>query len=412
MLLGGSNVTGWTATSAQRVTRIAVTGIGLVTPLGATREATWRGLRQGASGLRLLPGDLFPGAESEAGGLPPEEARPQESDRFISYAVRAAREALRDAGLDAKSGRVACVVGSSKGGVLTLARHAADPLGVPAEFLRNVMPGMASTRIAEKLGLQGIVLAEAASCATGVACIYQAAGLLRRGQCDAALAGASDASLLPLMLACYRNLGALAESTEPGAACRPFDRSRNGFLVGEGAAVVTMETEQRARTRGVPIYGLVAGLAMGSDASHETRPDPEGRSLARTIRAALARAEVSPDAVDYVNAHGTGTRLGDVAEAQALRRVFHGRTPVSSTKPQTGHMLGASAAVEAAIAFLALRDGWMPATLNLQDPDEECRLNHVRGHGRAAQLRCALSVSAGFGGHLGALLAVRERDDS
>jgi len=390
----------------------AVTGIGMVTPLGASTQAVWRRLRAGDSGLQKLPADLFEGASLHAGGVPPPETRPPGADRLVRYAVHAAREAAADARLLTATppDRIACVIGASKGGVASLAQHALRPWAAPPDLLYNYMPCMASARAAHALGIRGPVMAEAASCATGVACLLRAAVLLERGLADAALAGSSDASLLPLLIAGFRNAGVLSECPDPAAACKPFDRGRDGFIIGEGAAVFALEPLQRARGRGARIYAVLAGMAMGSEAFHETRPDPTGAGLRRTISLALQRAGLAPHAVDYVNAHGTGTRLGDVAEAGALRSGFTPAVPVSSTKPQTGHLLGASSSVEVAIALLALRDSWMPGTLNLGEPDPACALNLVPASGAPAELRTVASVSIGFGGQLGVVIARTQED--
>jgi len=392
--------------------RVAVTGIGLVTPLGGAREDTWRAVRDGVCGLDRLPPDLFDGSGDCVGGLPPAASRAPGTDRSIRYALSAASEAAQDSGLvDAyPRDRIACVIGSSKGGVSTLLAHVADPLASPADLLRRYLPCMPSICAAETVGLEGPVLAETASCATGVACIARAVACLRRGRCDAALAGSTDASLSEVILAGFRNLGALSREDCPERACKPFDRRRDGFLIGEGAAVFALEPLERARRRGASIYAVLAGLAMGSEAYHETQPDPSGAGLLRVIRASLAQAEVGPEKVDYVNAHGTATRLGDVAEAMALRQGFGRGTLASSTKPQTGHLLGASSAVEVGLTLLALRDSWAPGTLNLEEPDEACRIEAVPPGGRAGELRCVASVSAGFGGQVGVVTALRQED--
>lgn len=386
------------------MTNVAVTGIGMVTPLGASREATWRALREGACGLRRLPPDLFDGAESFAGGLPPIEARREGRDRFIGYAVLAAREALADSGRTDGEG-VACVVGSSKGGLTAYARLASGKAA--PSFLEEAPPGAAAVQVGRDLGLDGPVLAEAASCVTGLACLGTALSLLRSGDCDAVLAGATDASLTPLVLHSYRNMGALSACPDPASACKPFDRRRDGFLVGEGAALLMIEPESAARRRGARVYGSVLSVLLATDPAHVTRPTPSGRPLERALRAALERAETRPEVVDYVLAHGTGTPLGDAAEAAALRSVFGEAAPVGATKPRLGHLLGASAAVEAALLFLALRDGWAPGTPNVDEPDPALGIRPLAPPGRTGRLVKAVSCSAGFGGRLGVLVAER-----
>jgi len=392
---------------------VAVTGVGLITPLGATRETSWRALRAGVIGLRRLPEGVFEGSSRFAGGLPPSRTQ-SAADRFVLYAIDAAREAAEDADIGGafSSASVAVVIGSSKGGIVTLAQYAARPVSAPDTLFLDGAPCAASARVAEYLQLGGPVLAESASCATGIACLSRAADLIRDGRCEAALAGSSDASLTPLILSCFQNLGALSRADRPASACKAFDRERSGFLIGEGAAVFALESLEHARRRPATVYGVLAGLALGCEAYHETRPDPSGAGLVRCVGSALRRSKLKPECVEYVNAHGTGTPLGDAAEARAIASALGRRVLVSSTKPQTGHLLGASSAVEIAFALLAMRDEWAPGTLNLAVQDPACPLNLVPPEGRSVPLGCVASLSAGFGGQVGVALLTRAEEMS
>ena len=230
---------------------------------------------------------------------------------------------------------------------------------------------------------------------------------MQRGECLAAIAGASDASLCGLVLGSYRNAGALAETDPPETACRPFDRRRRGFIVGEGAAALVLERLDHARSRGATVYGVLAACALGSEAYHTMRPCPTGEPLERVLRLALQRAGLAPEHVGFVHAHAAGTRLGDASEAAALGRVFGSRAPVASTKGHTGHLLGAASAVATAFLFLALRGKMLPATRNLERPDKDDALDHVMASPRAVSGPGALAA-AGFGGHLAALIALPE----
>ena len=392
--------------------RVAVTGIGMVTPLGATRETTWQALRRGESGLRRLPADLFQGADAFAGGLPPQDSRAEGPERSIGYALRAAREAASDSGVlrHVAADRVACVIGSSKGGVGSLVAFALDPAWSPAGLFLDSLPCASAARVAEDLGLGGPRAAEAASCATGTACLSRAGAWLEAGRCDVAFAGSTDASLGPIILGAYQNLGALAGVVDPARACRPFDRRRDGFLIGEGAAVFVLEPLDRARRRGATVYGVLAAITMGSEPYHTIQPDPTGAGIRAVLRSALGQAGVPPESVGYVNAHGSATPRGDAAEAEALFGVLGRGALVSSTKGQTGHLLGASSAVETGLSLLALRDGWAPGNLNLREPDTRCRVRLVPPDGVEADLRCVAAVSAGFAGQVGVALSVCQED--
>ncbi len=391
--------------------RVVVTGVGLVTSLGHDREATWHNLREGRIGARWLTTPAAKGQPPYAGyPLPdPDHAR-------VDTIQRAAFEAFRDARLDAGGGlprfdpeRAAVVVGFSKGDLRRLAAFHRKLLEGQADTasrgLRDMgWPHEPAMGIGEELGLVGPRLAPVAACATGVVAVLRAADLIRRGDCDLALAGAGDAQLEPLPLAAFRKMGALAQvADDPSAALRPCDRRRSGFLPGEGSAVLVLEREDHALSRGARPYAEIVGGALGADASHITGLDGDPSHLAGLIRRALAHAAIGPESIDYINLHATATRDNDPLECRAIRLAFGESADgvsCSANKAQIGHLLGAAGAAELAITCLAIRDGFVPPTLNLTDPDPACDLDLNPFVGRPRPIRAALKLSLGFGGHL------------
>jgi len=270
---------------------------------------------------------------------------------------------------------------------------------------------MAAAAVARAHHLHGPCFGVATACASGSHAIAEATHCIGRGEAEVVITGGVEAVVTPIMVAGFARAGVLAPAgDDPASACRPFDRDRAGFCLGEGACCLVLEAEDHARARGARIYGRIAGSGMGCDAHHPTTPDPEGRSLARTITTALTTADLPPADLDYLSAHGTGTRLNDPAEAAALHRALGPAaetTPISSIKGATGHLLGASGALEAAVCLLVLRDGLAPATRNLDDPDPACGLAHIVGGPRPGPYRACLSLSAGFGGLNAALVFTR-----
>jgi 3-oxoacyl-(acyl-carrier-protein) synthase len=269
-------------------------------------------------------------------------------------------------------------------------------------------PNAPARSIAERFNLRGAALCPVAACATGLVSISRGAALIRQGQCDVVLAGSSDASLHPALLSSFRRLGVLAHTgDEPARACRPFDRTRSGFLVGEGAAILVLERASSALTRSVAPYAELLSAEMAADPAHLTRLDSDPASLVRLITDALARAGVTPDEIDYVGVHGTATRQNDLCETRALHQAL-GRSAsgasCSSLKGAIGHLLGAAGSVESAATLLALRDGFVPPTANLREPDPECDLDFTPLDGRRRSLQTALKLSLGFGGHLAAAI--------
>ena len=405
--------------------RVAVTGLGAVTPIGNDAPSTWEAAVAGRSGVGFIEAfdaGAFPvriAAEVKgfdaAGLVPPKEARRLE--RNVLLAVAAAAEAWADAGADGVDrDRVGILVGSAIGGVPgILANHETllerGPDRVSPHFLPNVLVDSASGQIAISLGLRGPNYAPVSACATGSHAVGEAAETIRRGDADVVLAGGTEACIHPLILAGFCAMrGLVAEEVDPTLAMRPFDATRAGFVIGEGACVLVLEEVEHARARGARPYAEVLGYGASNDAHHMAQPEPEAAGVAAMIRAALDRAGVAPERVGYVNAHGTSTPLGDLAETRALRLVFGAhadRLAVSSTKSVTGHCFGAAGAVEAMMCALALHHGVLPPTINYRTPDPECDLDYVPNEARRAEVDVALSNAMGLGGHNGCVLLGR-----
>ncbi|WP_329009585.1 beta-ketoacyl-[acyl-carrier-protein] synthase family protein [Micromonospora rifamycinica] len=404
---------------------VMITGMGLFSPVGRGVDATFAALTTGRSGLSRPP-EGHPAAASleVAGVLPPIDARTVATgpetrvlDRVVLFALLTAADALADAGIevgrDVDPGRIGVIVGGV-GGMATLesqviARVARGRSAVSPYLLTGILPNMASARIAIAHGIRGYSSAVGTACASGAQAVADAARLIRAGEADVVLCGASEAPLFPTFADTFGNARALARGwADPAEASRPFDRRRNGFVLAEGAALLVLERAGHAAARGARTYAEVAGYGSTTDAHHPTIPRPDGEGAADCMRAALASGNVAPAEVGYVNAHGTGTKLGDIAESAALGKVFGvGGVPVSSTKALTGHLLGASGVVEAAACALALRAGLLPPTYHLDDPDPDCPADHVRDTPRGTRTDLALTNSFGFGGQNVSLLLRR-----
>jgi len=398
--------------------RVVVTGIGAITPIGITGTNLWDGVRAERSAVRSLtrfdPSIFRSHNAAEVNDFVPSDhldaKRAKRLDRFGQFSVVAARQALEDANLDLASedrDRIGTMMGSALGGVA----YAEDQLGLfLKQGLRAVEPmlaltvfgGASSCNIAIELGVRGPNSTNSMSCASGTIAVGEAFRQVRDGYADVMIAGGAEAPLSPLCFGAFALIRAMStRNDDPGSASRPFDRDRDGFVMGEGSAVLILEERSRAIARGAPIYGEVLGYGLTNDAHHMTAPLPDGSQAARSITLALADAEIGPNDVTYVNAHGSSTPLNDPTETLAIKRAFgdHAyRMPVSSTKGYYGHALGASGAIEAAICALALRNRWVPPTVNLQTPDEACDLDYVPSVGRPADLDVVVSNSFGFGG--------------
>jgi len=407
------------------VKRVAVTGLGAVTPLGNSAPATWASAVEGTSGIdwiRAFDASDFPvRVAAEVKDFDPTSvASPKEArrlDRNVLLALGAATEAFTDAGLNGfDPTRVGIVLGSAIGGFLGVMEQAEvlrerGASRVSPHFLPNVLVDSASGQVAISLGIRGPNYAVVSACATGSHAIGEGAELIKRGDADAVLAGGTEACMHPLILAGFCAMRGLApEDEHPPRASRPFDATRAGFVMGEGACVLLLEDYDRARSRGADIYAEVLGYGASNDAHHMAQPDPEFVGVAEMMEAALRRANVEPQQVGYVNAHGTSTPLGDAAETRALKQVFgdHAyRLAVSSTKSMTGHCFGAAGAIEAMMCVLALREGVIPPTINYVHPDPECDLDYVPNEARRVQVDVALSNAMGLGGHNGCVLLGR-----
>jgi 3-oxoacyl-[acyl-carrier-protein] synthase II len=408
--------------------RVVITGMGAVTPLGNDLPTTWSRLLAGRSGvdtIKAFDPSPFPvqiAAEVKDDYDPTGVASPKELrklDRNVLFALSAAREAVADAGVLLNGfdpERVGVVVGNCIGGFNELMRQydvlrERGPDRVSPTFLANVLVDSASGQIAIELDLRGPNYAIVSACATGSHAIGEAAELVKRGDADAVIAGGTEGCIHPLILAGFCTMRGLATGNDdPARAARPFDATREGFVMGEGAAVVVLEELEAARARGAKIYAEVLGYGASNDAHHMLQPDPESGGVVAMMRAALERAEVDPGQVDYVNAHGTGTPLGDLAETQAIKEVFGDHAyelAVSSTKSMLGHMFGAAGAIEAMACALAIHEGTIPPTINYENPDPDLDLDYVPNEARRAEIRVALSNAMGLGGHNGCVLLGR-----
>jgi 3-oxoacyl-[acyl-carrier-protein] synthase II len=405
--------------------RVAITGVGAVTPLGNDAPSTWEALVAGRSGvdvIRAFDATEFPvRIAGEVKDYDPSTAtRPKEArkfDRNVLFALSAAKEALADAGVNGYAPeRTGVVVGNCIGGFNELMRQydvlrERGPDRVSPYFLANVLVDSPSGQLAIELGVRGPNYAVVSACATGSHAIGEAAELIRRGDADVVLAGGTESCIHPLILAGFCSMRGLAvENGTPAAAARPFDAARAGFVIAEGAGIVVLEELEEARSRGARVYAEVLAYGASNDAHHMLQPDPESVGVADMMRAALARAGVAPETVDYVNAHGTGTPLGDLAETRAIKDVFGDHAyelAISSTKSMTGHMFGAAGAVEAIASALAIHHRVIPPTINYETPDPDCDLDYVPNEAREAEVRVALSNAMGLGGHNGCVLLGR-----
>jgi 3-oxoacyl-[acyl-carrier-protein] synthase II len=409
--------------------RVVITGVGAVTPLGNDVTATWDAALAGESGVgeistfdtEGLPVRIAGEVKNlETTGLAaPKELR--KLDRNVVFALSAAKEALADAGTNGfRPDRVGVVLGSAIGGFIALMRQAdifreRGPDRVSPTFLANVLVDSASGQLAIELGLRGPNYAVVSACATGSHTIGEGAELIRHGHADAMLAGGTEACLHPLILAGFTSMRGLAMSNgDPTKASRPFDATRAGFVMAEGAGVVFLEELEAARARGAEIYAEVLGYGASNDAYHMAAPDPDSVGVVEMMRQALERSGVGPEDVDYINAHGTSTPLGDAAETKAIKEVFgdHAyKLAVSSTKSMMGHTFGAAGAVEAIMCALAIRDQKVPPTINYVNPDPDCDLDYVPNEARETEVRVTLSNAMGLGGHNGCVLLGRVDDD-
>jgi 3-oxoacyl-[acyl-carrier-protein] synthase II len=403
---------------SRRNGRIAITGLGLLTPLGIGVEAFWEGLTAGRSGVRRVTtvdvSDLPSQIAGDVPGFEPRDYLPAKEARRVTrasqFAVAAARLALADAGLEISDGtREEFGVLIANGGssppetermVLDLEHGGYDRMN--PFHVAGSLPNMPACQVAIQLGLTGFISAISTACAASSQAIGEAAEVIRRGDARWMLAGGTEGPISRFCLGGFAALRALSTRNEdPAAASRPFDAGRDGFVLSEGAGVVVLERLDEARGRGARIYAELVGYGSSSDAHHITAPDPAGRGAARAMTRALATAGLTPESIDYINAHATSTSVGDAAETLAIKHVFGERAyqvPVSATKSMTGHMTSAAGAVEAAACILALTRGILPPTINQERSDPACDLDYVPNQARPAEVRLAMSNSFGFGG--------------
>jgi 3-oxoacyl-[acyl-carrier-protein] synthase II len=410
--------------------RVVVTGIGLVSPLGIGTAPTWGGLMAGESGIgritRFDTSDYPAQIAGEVKGFDPadfvERKDVKKSDLFIHYAIAASQFAMDDSGLvvdESNGDRVGVLIGSGIGG-LPLIEHMAETLRekgpgrVSPFFIPGLIVNMAAGQVSIRYGARGPNSAPCTACTTGLHAVGDAFRLIQLGEADAMIAGGTEAVITPLALAGFSAMRALStRNDEPEKASRPWDKDRDGFVIGEGAGIVVLEELEAARRRGADVYAEVVGYGMSGDAYHISAPHPEGDGAVSVMRRALADAGLEPEAIGYINAHGTSTTLGDLGEVKAIRRVFgeHAyRLAVSSTKSSTGHLLGAAGGLESGILALALHHQTLPPTINHDEPGEGCDLDFVPNQARPVDLEYALTNSFGFGGTNGAVIMRRWTD--
>ena len=403
--------------------RVVITGLGAVTPVGLTAAESWQAVRSGVCGIgpitqfdassqKVSLAAEVKGFDADA-LLGKQEAK--RMGRFTQFAMVSAREALADSGLNTEAedlDRCGVIVSSGIGGLsITEAEHdrglARGWDRVSPFYIPTAICNMAAGQIAIDTGFRGMCTCPVTACAGGTNAVGDAFHYIRDGYADVMLCGGTESAVTPLAIGGFTSMKALSQATDPNRASIPFDAERSGFVLGEGAAILVLEELQHALDRGAHIYAEFVGYGATCDAYHMTAPRPDGSGGAKAMAMAIADAGITPDQVDYINAHGTSTHLNDAGETAAVKMVFgdHARKlSMSSTKSMTGHMLGAAGAVEAMFTALSLRDGYMPATIHYSVPDPECDLDVVPNEGREAQLRYALSNSLGFGGHNGSIL--------
>jgi 3-oxoacyl-[acyl-carrier-protein] synthase II len=404
--------------------RVVVTGLGMLTPVGTTVDATWEALQAGRSGIgpiTAFDASAYPTRiAGEVRDFDPhrwiERKEAKRMDRFTQLGVAAAMMAVEDARLPIHDGtrdRIGVLIGSGIGGIATFEEQhrillERGPDRVSPFFIPMMICDMASGQTSILLGLRGPNSCVVTACATGTHAIGDAAAIIRRGDADAMLAGGAEAGVTPISIGGFSAMRAMStRNDEPQRASRPFDAQRDGFVIGEGAGVLVLESFEFAQSRGARILGEVVGYGMSADAHHITSPGPGGQGAVRAMRAALRSAGLEPGDVDYINAHGTSTDANDKTETLAVKAALGEnayRVPMSSTKSMVGHLLGAAGAVEAIFCVLALRDGVLPPTINQEEPDPDCDLDYVPNEARRQRVRTAMSNSFGFGGHNATLI--------
>jgi len=404
--------------------RVVVTGIGLVTPVGSDRKSTWDGLLAGRSGIDYI--SLFDSEgytsriAAEVNGFDAADLLGRKVakrlDRFSQFAAVASLEALEDAGIDMAiedPDRVGVLIGSGVGGIITITEQynvllEKGPKRVSPFLVPMMLGDMASGQVSMMIGAKGPNFSTVSACATGADSIGEALEMIRRGRADVVIAGGTEAAICEISVAGFNSCMALStRNDDPQGASRPFDSERDGFVLGEGAGVLILESIEHAEKRGANVLAELAGYGASSDSHHVTQPHPEGEGAARAMKWALDDAKLQPEDVIYINAHGTSTPMNDKFETIAMKRMFGDHAynlAISSTKSMTGHLLGAAGGIEAAFSVLAVNEGAIPPTINLENPDPDCDLNYTPNKAVKQEVEVAMSNVFGFGGHNASLV--------
>lgn len=410
--------------------RVVVTGLGIISPVGTGIESFWSSLTAGISGIgpvtRFDPAHFSTKIAGEVKDFEPtryiDKKEARRMDRFTQFAVAATGMAVEDASLnfeDEDKDRIGVILGSGVGGIETMEEQARvlaekGPGRISPVFVPMMIANMGAGQVAIRYCLRGPNSTSVSACASSSNAIGDAFKMLQYGRADVMITGGAEAAITPLAMAGFIQMKAMStRNEEPEKASRPFDQERDGFVIGEGAAILILETLEHALKRGARIYAELAGYGSTCDAYHMTAPDPEGHGAANSMREALADADIKPSEVDYINAHATATPLGDKAETLAIKSVFSShaaKVAISSTKSMTGHLLGASGGLEAMVCVLAIQEGTIPPTINYEQPDPDCDLDYVPNTARKAKVDVALSNSFGFGGHNATLVFKKYRE--
>ncbi|OMP67100.1 beta-ketoacyl-ACP synthase II [Domibacillus epiphyticus] len=409
--------------------RVVITGLGIVSPVGNTVEEAWNNVTAGKSGIKpmtRLNADDYPAkVAAEIRDFDPEQfvekKEARKMDRFTQFAVAAAKMAVADAKLeitDENASRIGVWVGSGIGGMETFESQYKTFLErgyrrVSPFFVPMMIPDMAAGQVSIYLGAKGVNSCTVTACATGTNSIGDAFKVIQRGDADAMISGGAEAPITQMSVAGFCANTALSTNPDPETASRPFDSNRDGFVIGEGAGIVVLEELEHAKKRGATIYAEIVGYGSTGDAHHITAPAPDGEGGARAMKMAINDAGIAPAEIDYINAHGTSTPYNDKFETAAIKTVFgeHAqKLSISSTKSMTGHLLGAAGGVEAIFTALAIKNGLVPPTINLVNPDPECDLDYVPNEARKQEVRAAMSNSLGFGGHNATIVLSQYKD--
>lgn len=403
--------------------RVVITGLGAITPIGNNVEEFWKGIKEGKCGIDEIThfdtSNFKVKLAAEVKNYNPEDYFDKKSakrlDTFSQFAIIAAKEAWNDSKLDKENEnmeRVGVILGSGIGGLETMEKemsnlHEKGPDRVSPMFIPMNIANMAAGNVAIELGAKGESISMVTACASGTHCIGESFRMIKDGYQDIVISGGTEATITPIGIAGFTNIKALSQATDKNRASIPFDKERSGFVMGEGAGIVILEELEHAIQRGAKIYAEIVGYGATSDAYHITSPAPGGEGGARAMKIAMKEANANPEDITYINAHGTSTHLNDTSETEAIKTALgeaSKKVMVSSTKGNTGHLLGAAGGVEAVICAKAVKEGFVPATINYKVPDEECDLDIVPNEGRKVDVKYAMSNSLGFGGHNASIL--------